>query len=116
MDARFEDELASSVPGWKEIPPKFSADAVRHNGSESRFELETDGRLSFVEYRMEGDRMVIVHTFVPADLRGRKLAEQVVAAALKHARECRFRVVPQCSYVRSLLARREDFADLRIAE
>lgn len=115
MDARFEEEMAAAVPGWREIPPSFSADAVRHNGTAHRFELEIEGGLAFLDYRMDDAKMLLTHTFVPPELRGRKLAEQLVAAALKHARECRFRVVPQCGYVDAFLKRHPEFGDLRAA-
>jgi predicted GNAT family acetyltransferase len=86
---------------------------VRHNGSGRRFELEVEGQFAFLDYRMEDGKMVITHAFVPPELRGRKLAEQLVRAALKHARECSFRVVPQCGYVDALLRRHPEFDDLR---
>ena len=113
LDARFEDELAAAVPEWRDVPPTFSAEEIRHNGSANRFELEIEGQLAVAEYRMEGDRMVLTHTFVPLELRGRKIAERLVTAALKHARLCRFQVVPACSYVETFLLRHPEFADLR---
>lgn len=109
LDARFDAELKAAVPGWKS---GLAGPEVRHNTAAGRFELETDGRVSVAEYRLEGGRMVITHTFVPPELRGRGLAEKVVRAALEHARKEDLKVVPQCSYVGVFITRHAEFADL----
>lgn len=83
---------------------------VRHDPASSRFETD-DG--AFAEYRIADGRMLLTHTWVPPALRGRKLAEQVVAAALDHARAEGMSVVPICSYVDTFLRRHSEFADLR---
>lgn len=83
--------------------------AVTHNESENRFETLVDGQLAICEYRLEGDRMIFTHTFVPSQLRGRGVAQKLVEVALKHAMENKRRVVPACSYVEAFIARRPEF-------
>ncbi len=85
---------------------------VRHNEAESRFEAEMDGQVSVADYRIEGERMIFTHTFVPPALRGRGLAEKLVRVALEHARTQRLRVVPACSYVEVFLERHAEFKPL----
>jgi len=85
---------------------------VIHNTAESRFEMTVDGHLSVAEYHLRDGRMVFTHTFVPPELRGRGIAERLVLAGFRHAREYGYRIVPQCSYVAVLLARRPEFQDL----
>lgn len=85
---------------------------VIHNAAESRFEMTVDGHLSVAEYALRGDRMVFTHTFVPPELRGRGIAERLVLAGFRHARQHGYRIVPQCSYVAVLLARKPEFRDL----
>lgn len=85
---------------------------VIHNTAESRFEMTVDGHLSVAEYHLRDGRMVFTHTFVPPELRGRGIAELLVLAGFRHAREHGYRIVPQCSYVAVLLARRPEFQDL----
>jgi len=85
---------------------------VVHNEAEHRFEATVDGRLSVAEYRIEGDRMIFTHTFVPPELRGHGIAEKLVRTGLEHARGKNFRVVPACSYVDVFVRRHAEFKPL----
>jgi predicted GNAT family acetyltransferase len=89
-----------------------AAGGVRHNPAASRFEVEVDGHLGVAEYEVRGGEMVLTHTFVPVELRGRGLAEQLVRAALAHARAAHLRVVPACSYVAKFIAAHPEFSPL----
>jgi predicted GNAT family acetyltransferase len=85
---------------------------VRHNADESRYEALVDGHLSVCEYEMLGSRMAFTHTFVPPELRGRGIAEQLVRAALADARAAGRKVVPACSYVAKFIERHREYQDL----
>lgn len=87
------------------MDPTASLPPVRHNVAASRFEIETGGHLAVAEYERRDGLLVLTHTFVPAELRGRGLAERVVVAALDFARAESLRVVPECSYVARFIAR-----------
>lgn len=91
-----------------------SSIVVRHNRTASCFETEVDGHRAVAEYRLEGERMIFTHTFVPPELRGRGLAEKLVRPALAWAREERRRVVPACSYVAVFIERNPEFQDLLV--
>ena len=85
---------------------------VRHDTAASRFVAEIDGHLAHADYALDGDRMVFTHTFVPPELRGRGIAEQLVRPALAYARANNLRVIPSCSYVAAFIERHQEFADL----
>ncbi|HEY8933211.1 MAG TPA: GNAT family N-acetyltransferase [Rariglobus sp.] len=85
---------------------------VRHDEASHRFVAEIDGHLAHTDYEIESDRMVFTHTFVPPELRGRGVAEQLVRRALAHARARNLRVVPVCSYVAAFIQRHAEFRDL----
>ena len=76
-----------------------------------RFEHAVDGQVAFLDYRLDGDRLTLVHTEVPESLEGRGLGAVLVKGALAHAKEQALTVVPQCSYVRSYLERKPDAAE-----
>jgi hypothetical protein len=88
---------------------------VRHNAAQHRFEAEVEGKISFADYEVQGERMIFTHTFVPPELRGRGLAEKVVRVALEHARNERLCVVPACSYVEVFIERHSEFRPLLLA-
>lgn len=85
---------------------------MRHNVPEGRFEAEVEGRLSVADYQLRDGSMVMTHTFVPPELRGRGLAEKLVRAALEHARAEQLKVVPACSYVEVFIRRHPEFRPL----
>jgi uncharacterized protein len=85
---------------------------VRHNEAETRFETTVEGQLSVVEYELNDRAMVLTHTFVPPELRGRGIAEKLVRAALTQAAENAMHVVPACSYVAAFIRRHPEFQPL----
>jgi predicted GNAT family acetyltransferase len=88
---------------------------VRHNPPQHRFEAEINGLLSVADYELRGTDMVMTHTFVPPELRGQGIAENLVRAALEYARNERLRVVPACSYVEAFIKRHKEFHPLVVA-
>lgn len=90
------------------------AGEVRHNHAEHRFEITVDGRLAVADYELGDGRMVMTHTFVPSELRGKGLAEKVVRAALDYARRENLKVVPACSYVQVFIERNVEFKSLLV--
>jgi len=71
-----------------------------------------EGHLSILEFVVEGDRMIITHTLVPPELRGRGIAEKLTRMALGDARMKRLKVVPACSYVAKFIQRHAEYRDL----
>jgi hypothetical protein len=85
---------------------------VRRNPAASRYEAAIGGHLAIAEYRLEDDRVIFTHTFVPPELRGQGVAEELVRTALDEARREGRRVVPQCSYVALFIRRNPEFRSL----
>jgi predicted GNAT family acetyltransferase len=80
------------------------------NPAASRFELRVDSQLAQLVYRLRGDRLVIIHTEVPAALSGQGLGGVLVAAAVDRASREGLAVVPLCPFARSWLERHPDAA------
>ena len=85
---------------------------VKHNAAAHCYEATVEGHRSVCDYEIDGDKMVLTHTFVPPELRGRGLAEQLVRAALTDARAAGQKVVPACSYVALFIQRNREYQDL----
>lgn len=84
--------------------------AVTDNTDAGRFELSVDGHLGELAYRVDGERLVLVHTGVPDELEGRGLGGTLVRAAVDRARRDGLTIVPQCPFARSWLERHPDDA------
>ncbi|HXF46594.1 MAG TPA: GNAT family N-acetyltransferase [Burkholderiaceae bacterium] len=85
---------------------------VHHDASAQRFELHVEGLMSRADYRLVDGIMHLVHTEVPPQQQGRRLAAALVAAALAYARAHGLKVRPVCSYVRAYMARHPETQDL----
>lgn len=86
--------------------------SVQHDAGRHLYEVTVEGHRSVCEYEDVGGRRVFTHTFVPVELRGRGIAEQLVRAALADARAAGLKVVPACSYVARFIERHREFQDL----
>lgn len=75
--------------------------AVHHRPEAARFEVEIDGHLSLLTYRLDPARRRVAfeHTGVPAPLQGRGIAAALVRQGLAWAEAQGLQVLPRCSYV-----------------
>jgi|SRR5690242_3250833 len=89
---------------------------VIDNQAERRFELHADGDLSVLTYRISGDRIRLIHTEVPRQLRGRGYAEMLARAALERAARDHLRVVALCPFVRAFLERHPEYDTLVVPD
>jgi len=66
---------------------------------ESRFVIGgDDGREAELVYRLEGDRLELIHTGVPREWGSRGIGGRLVRAALERARAEHLTVVPWCPF------------------
>ena len=86
------------------------APQVTDNPAESRFELRDDGHLAELLYRLNGKRLVLIHTETPVELEGRGFGGRLVAAAVDRAAREGLTVVPLCPFARGWLERHADEA------
>ena len=93
-----------------------SADEVKHSitGNRGVFFLERDGRrVAELTYTLSGETALVDHTFVEPRLRGGTIAPSLVEAAVRWARKENHRIVPLCSYVRTVFDRNRAYDDVR---
>lgn len=65
-----------------------------------RFVLRVDGYDAELDYRVEGDRMIIVHTGVPDGVTRRGIGGELVRRAVAMAAREHLTVVPWCPFAR----------------
>jgi predicted GNAT family acetyltransferase len=95
---------------------KATPEEIRHaeTGQRGIFFLERDGRrVAELTYSLSGDKALVDHTYVDPSLRGGTIAPSLVEAAVRWAREGNRKIVPLCSYVRSVFARTRAYDDVR---
>lgn len=82
-----------------ELPP------AAHSAAETQFSVTVDGARSVLDYTRANGRMVITHTYVPPELRGRGIAEALMKAAVDYAQAEKLAIDPVCSYAARYLQR-----------
>jgi len=86
---------------------------VTDNGARSRFELNLDGAIAFIDYHHRHSAVrVLTHAEVPAALRGGSVGARLAAGALELMRSRGEQVVPRCPYVAQFIRRHPQYADL----
>jgi len=83
---------------------------IVNNRDRMRFETERDGHTAHLDYRRQGERLVLVHTEVPEALEGHGLGGALVMTAIDFAAEHGLEVEPQCPFAREWLRRHPDVA------
>jgi uncharacterized protein len=87
--------------------------SVVHEPGASRFTLPVSSGTAVLLYASAGDGVLDLYsTFVPAEDRGKGVADRLVQAAVTHARAQGFRIIPSCWYVAVWLQRHPEHADL----
>ena len=93
------DPPANTVESGIRVGPP--PDPVVDNRDDSRFELTVDGHTAVLNYERTPKSLVLVHTEVPEPLRGRRVGDALVKAALAGARGEGLRIVAVCPFVRA---------------
>jgi uncharacterized protein len=81
---------------------------ISHDESAHRFTTEVDGNSAHLDYTLDGHVMTITHTRVPAAIRGRGIAAELMRAAVSAARAANWSVKPACSYAVAYMAKHAD--------
>ena len=69
---------------------------VIKNESTSRFELDVDGFIAFIDYKQDADIIKLIHTEVPEELGGRGVASALVEKTLVYLEEHHNSLFPYC--------------------
>jgi predicted GNAT family acetyltransferase len=86
---------------------------LRHDTDGSRYQLVVDGEVVAVaDYRDDGDRVVMHHTYTEPRHRGNGYAAVLVQGALDDLRARQRQIVPTCWYVAEFVEAHPEYRDL----
>jgi uncharacterized protein len=83
--------------------------AIIHNASKQRFEIDTDGQISVLEYTFKNHRLFLTHTEVPQALERQGLGTELAHAALEYARQNELSVVAICPFVQEYVGSHPEY-------
>jgi predicted GNAT family acetyltransferase len=95
--------------GWRISSDKSQSPQMVTAG---RFEIERDGKVAYLEYTMTGKVLGLIHTEVPAELRGLGLASSLAETALRYALQNELKVDVICPSVFDYIAKHPEYSDL----
>jgi uncharacterized protein len=84
---------------------------VHNDEAAGKFYVTVDGHEAVIEYAKTGDVYNLQHTFVPEELRGHGVADQLVQGALEEIRRQGARFMPTCPYIQSFLKRHPQYRE-----
>lgn len=86
---------------------------VVDNRQAARFEVRLNGTpAGFADYILKGGVIILPHTEVRPEFRGRGLAGRLAGTALEAARDAGLKVIPRCPYIADYIDRHPEYADL----
>ncbi|RZN83422.1 MAG: N-acetyltransferase [Winogradskyella sp.] len=80
---------------------------IKHDKDHSRFTLNINGELAKVDYTLKDNKMYLVHSEVPYNLRGQGIGKILVEKTFEKLTEEDYKAVAVCSYIKAV-AKRSD--------
>jgi predicted GNAT family acetyltransferase len=83
-------------------------------GDKGMFFVQNEGAiLAEMSYTMgAGDKMIIEHTEVSDELRGKKVGNQLVETAVEYARAHHIKIRALCQFAHAVLKRNSEYSDV----
>ncbi len=79
---------------------------VEHNQQEQAFYAEIEGDEAELTYALPEEGVIdFQHTYVPDQLRGKGVGEQLVKTGLSYAKDKGLKVIPTCRFVNTFMKR-----------
>ena len=94
--------------------PSSGAECVVDNPAQSRFELDLGDGVAVAYYKVDGDRIALLHTEVPQELSGRGIGSRLAKGVFEALRERRLGVVAKCPFMASYAARHPEYARMLV--
>jgi predicted GNAT family acetyltransferase len=79
---------------------------VINDTKNGQFEIRKDDNLAYMTYRINDDKLYIMHTEVPEAQRGGRIAATLAEYAIDYAKQANLALVAYCPFMRTYLKRR----------
>ena len=82
---------------------------VQNNKSLLRFEVSVKDELAFLTYRFYKNNLALMHTSVPASMKGKGMGTKLVIAAIDFAIEQNKKLMLYCSFAAKFVKEHKEF-------
>lgn len=89
---------------------------IRRDEEQRRFVISVDGGTAYLAWSNAGKDETVdyVSTYVPPEARRQGIGTRLVLAALEDARERGWKVVPTCPFVKDVVERHPEYAEILV--
>lgn len=89
-----------------------SSSEVIQNEALGRFEMEVEGHIAFILYRMKDSGIYLIHTEVPAVLEGKGVGSALVSKTLDWIKSHGYPLTPLCPFVTAYIKRHPEWKEI----
>lgn len=91
---------------------------VQHDKNTKKFIAIIEGKIGTLDYEVlpDGKTLDFYSTFVPQELRGRHIGDDIVKYALDYAKENHYQVIPSCPFVKRIIDKNPEYQKLVAVE
>ncbi|HEY3567118.1 MAG TPA: GNAT family N-acetyltransferase [Thermoanaerobaculia bacterium] len=84
---------------------------IRNDEKNRKFYADVEGHEAVIEYVRMGDAYNLLHTFVPEELRGRHVGEELVRGTLDQIKAQGATFLPSCPFVQAFVKRHPEYQE-----
>jgi predicted GNAT family acetyltransferase/glutaredoxin len=93
----------------KLIPSRLE---IVHDKENNQYTLDINGELAKVTYQLRNDKMYLVHSEVPYNLRGQGIGKVLVEKTFEKLTNEGYKAVAMCSYIKTVAKRSEKWQNI----
>ena len=90
----------------------YEEKTLKVNDALSRLELEIEGSIAFIEFKLSHGILSLIHTEVLPGLKGKGAGRAIVQKALQYAKDNNYKIIPICPFVQSYLKKHKEWNDI----
>jgi len=85
---------------------------IKHDKQQQQFTLDINGELAKVDYKIKENKMYLVHSEVPYNLRGQGIGKVLVEKTFEQLTKEGYKAAAICSYVKAVASRSDKWKDI----
>ncbi|MDY8135759.1 N-acetyltransferase [Aquimarina sp. 2201CG5-10] len=85
---------------------------IHHDKDNNRYTLDINGEIAKIEYVITNDKMHLVHSEVPYNLRGKGIGKILVEKTFEELTEEGYKAIAICSYIKAIAKRSKKWSKI----
>ncbi len=86
--------------------------SLKNDIQNKQYILTVNKKQAWIDYKTKENKIYLLHTEVPKELRGQGIGKKLVTQTLQAIHKEQLHVVPVCSYAKAIISRNKELNDL----